>query len=101
MSNRKRLRFVTLLAGSGLLSLAGIVSAALSTPSTIPERSIVWVYYTSLCEKPLDTSNCRQIPQPVRPAFNSLEACSAYREADLAAARNPRLLGSCLKQREA
>jgi hypothetical protein len=89
-----------------LLPLAGVTAVlsllafgyAQSNPS---EPAAIWVYYTSMCERPGDASACTEIPQPVRRSFDSLEACSAYRNADLGKAANPRLMGSCLRQHEA
>lgn len=101
MSKKKQPRLAGLLFGSGLLSVAGILSFMVSSPPDLPENSIIWVYYTSQCSKPLDSSDCHEVPQRVRPAFDSLEACADHRESDLSAIADQRVMGSCLKQREA
>jgi len=72
--------------------------AARSRPA---DGTVIWVYYTSLCSAPGDSSSCTEIKQSVRRAFETEDACSAYRNIDLSQANNPRLLGSCLRQHEA
>ena len=61
---------------------------------------VIWVYYTSLCVNPGDTSDCTEVKQTNRRAFDSQEACSAYRDIDLSHHRDPHLMGSCLRQHE-
>jgi len=88
-------------------AFGGFLALGHATPSrTVAEQAfenhgIVWVYYTSVCAKPGDSSHCRQTSTSFRPSFPSLQACSAFRDADLSQHGNPRLLGSCLRQREA
>lgn len=69
----------------------------LGGPTTEP----VWVYYTSICAKAGDSSDCQIVKVPVRPRFTTAEACSAHRDVDLSEKANPRLMGSCLRQFEA
>lgn len=61
----------------------------------------VWVYYTSLCARPGDASECTVVQTSQRPTFGSHQACSAHRDSDLGREPNPRLMGSCQKQHEA
>jgi hypothetical protein len=61
---------------------------------------VVFVYFPSLCAAPGDSSNCREIPRPARPAFRSMAACSAYADAQLRQENNPRIMASCMKQWE-
>jgi hypothetical protein len=70
---------------------------ARSRPS---DSKVVWVYYTSLCETPGDSTTCTEEKQVARRAFDSVEACAAYRDIDLGHFNNPRLMGSCLRQHE-
>jgi hypothetical protein len=89
-----------LLLGGGITVAASLAygHVARSKPT---DDAAIWVYYTSLCQTPGDTTSCTEIKQPVRRAFESEQACSAYRAIDLDRANNPRLLGSCLRQHEA
>ena len=61
---------------------------------------IVYVYFPSLCAAARDASDCREIPRPVRPAFDSMAACSAYADVELQRENNPRIMASCMKQRQ-
>ena len=65
------------------------------------EAAVVFVYFPSLCATPLDASDCRELPQSARPAFGSMAACFAYADRELARVQDPRVLASCLKQKEA
>jgi hypothetical protein len=85
----------------GAAIVAGFLAYGHTAPAQAPGGTIIWVYYTSLCAAPGDDSACTEIKQPVRRSFDSLEACSAYRDTDLGRAANPRVLGSCLRQHEA
>jgi hypothetical protein len=87
------------LAGAGLV--ATLLAGRHGTSSDPPDQGVVWVYYTSLCAEPGDNRACSEIRQPIRQAFDRLEACDAYRTRDLDRAGNPRLLGSCLRLHEA
>jgi hypothetical protein len=85
----------------GFLALGHATPSRASASDATAGRGIVWVYYTSLCAAPGDSSDCKQVSVPARRSFPSLEACSAFRNVDLSQNHNPRLLGSCLRQREA
>ena len=63
-------------------------------------EGIVYVYFPSLCAAPGDARDCREIAQTHRPSFESMAACWVHADAELARAGDPRLLASCLKQRE-
>ena len=89
-----------LLLGGGI-TVAGCLAYGQVARSSPADDSIIWVYYTSLCETPGDSRSCTEIRQSVRRAFENEQACSAYRDIDLSRADNPRLLGSCLRQHEA
>src|ERR1700722_1639832 len=84
---------------------AGIIAGVLGThrggPVPSPDGDgVVFVYFPSLCAAPGDSSNCREIPHPERPAFSTMAACSAYADVQLRQENNPRLMASCMKQRE-
>jgi hypothetical protein len=70
------------------------------TPNMVHQDAI-WVYFASICAQPGDASDCRPIEGAPRTVFGSHDACADHRDAELARAANPRLLGSCLRQREA
>jgi len=61
---------------------------------------IIYVYFPSLCAAPGDASNCKELPRPSRPAFSSMAACSAFADAELKSEHDPRVMASCMKQRE-
>jgi hypothetical protein len=61
---------------------------------------IVYVYYPSMCATPGDSSDCKEIQRPSRPAFSSMAACSAYADIELKSSHNPRVMASCMKERE-
>jgi len=61
----------------------------------------IWVYYTSLCPRPHDASECVVQHDGDRPVFTDHQTCASHRDRDLANASNPRLLGSCRKQHAA
>jgi hypothetical protein len=61
---------------------------------------VVYVYFPSLCAAPRDASDCREIPGPVRPSFDTMAACSAYADGELRRESNPRIMASCMRQRE-
>ena len=102
------MRLIGLLRSPLVLPLAFAVSMATWLATAVSHRTpqrqddgVVWVYVSALCASPGDASDC----QPNGPAairtFGTREACAAYLDADLRRAGNPRLMGSCLRQREA
>jgi len=86
--------------GAALTITSVLVTHRGGPPPNIEGAGIVFVYFPSLCAAPGDARDCREIPQPVRPSFASMAECSAYAESRLREASNPRLMASCLKQRE-
>jgi hypothetical protein len=83
------------------LTVASVLVSQRAGPAPDPEGvGIVYVYFPSLCAAPGDSRDCRELPRPARPAFESMAACSAYADTELRQAHNPRLMASCLKQRE-
>lgn len=81
--------------------VAAVLVTHRSRPTPNPEADgVVFVYFPSLCANPGDASNCREIPGPARPAFSTMAACSAYADVQLRHENNPRLMASCMKQRE-
>lgn len=85
----------------GAAAVAGFLAYGHTVSTPAANDRVIWVYYTSLCVRPGDASECTEVKQSVRRAFDSLETCSAYRDADLRQAGNPRLLGNCQRQHEA
>lgn len=84
---------------------AATVASVLVTQHTgaVPNlegEGIVYVYFPSLCAAPGDARDCREIAQPARPAFASMDACWVHADAELSRAGNPRVLASCQKERE-
>jgi hypothetical protein len=83
------------------LAVASVLLEQRSGPAPNPEGAgIVYVYFSSLCAMPGDASDCHEIPQPKRPSFGSMAACSAHADVELQMAHNPRVMASCMKQRE-
>jgi hypothetical protein len=89
------------LALGGALTIAAVLVAHRGGPVPSQEADgVIFVYFPSLCAAPGDASNCREIPRPARPAFNTMAACWAYADVQLRQENNPRLMASCMKQRE-
>jgi hypothetical protein len=89
------------LALGGALVVAAVLVTHRAGPAPSPEGDgVIFVYFPSLCAAPGDSSNCREIPHPERPAFGTMAACSAYADVQLRQENNPRLMASCMKQRE-
>src|SRR5258708_4806549 len=89
------------LAFGGALIVAAVLVTHRGGPPASPDGDgVVFVYFPSMCAAPGDASNCREIPRPARPAFGSMAACSAYADAQLRQENNPRLMASCMRQRE-
>jgi hypothetical protein len=83
------------------LVVAAVLVTHRGSPAPNPEGDgVVFVYFPSLCANPGDATNCREIPRPARPAFSTMAACSAYADVQLRQENNPRLMASCMKQRE-
>ncbi len=83
------------------LAVTGTLVANRGETVTNPEGpGIVFVYFPSLCAAPGDSRDCQEIKQSSRPSFNSMAACSAYADIQLRNENNPRLMASCMKQRE-
>lgn len=86
----------------GVTAVVSVLAMGHGVPSPFADQDkIIWVYYTSLCANAGDSSDCKLVTGSERPAFESHDACSSFRDADLGREHNPRLMGSCLKQREA
>ena len=81
------------------LAVASVLGAHRGTSSPGLE-GVIYVYYGSLCAAPGDSSACEEIARSHRPSFESMAACWAYADVELSRAQNPRLLASCLRQRE-
>ena len=83
------------------LAVAVGLGAQRSGPAPNPEGpGIVYVYFPSLCAAPGDPSDCREIPHPPRPSFDTMAACWAYADGALRQENNPRIMASCMKQRQ-
>lgn len=77
---------------------------ATAVANRAPHRSedgVVWIYVSALCSSAGDPSDCRPTGQSAIRRFDSRDACVAHMDADLKAAGNPRLMGSCLHRPEA
>jgi len=83
------------------LTVAAVLVTHRGGPAPNPEGAgIVYVYFPSLCAVPGDARDCRELPGRDRPAFRSMAACSAHADVELNREHNPRLMASCMKQRE-
>ena len=61
----------------------------------------VWVYVTALCAAAGDPSDCHPASSVPGPSFKSRAVCAAHLDQDLGRAGNPRLMGGCLRRKEA
>ena len=86
--------------GAALAVAVMLVTQRGNPVSNLEGPGIVFVYFPSLCATPGDDRDCHEIPGSRRPAFDSMAACSAFADVQLRQEQNPRLLASCLKQRE-
>jgi len=86
--------------GAALAVATTLVTHRGQPVANIEGPGIVYVYFPSLCAAPGDASDCHEIRQSARPAFESMAACSAYADVQLRTENNPKLLASCMKQRE-
>ncbi len=83
------------------LAFASVLGARTSGPAPTAEgQGVVYVYFSSVCAAPGDARDCKELPQPVRPSFESMAACTAHANVVLGEQHNPRLLASCMKVRE-
>lgn len=83
------------------LAVASVLVTHRGTPVATPGgEGVVYVYFPSLCAADGDSRECRELPQSERPAFGSMAACSAYADVQLRRENNPKLMASCMKQRE-
>jgi hypothetical protein len=87
--------------GAALAVTSVLVSHRGEPASNLDGVGVVYVYFPSLCAAPGDSRDCHEIPRPVRPSFDSMAACSAYADVELNQAHNPRIMASCMRQREA
>ena len=86
--------------GAALAVASVLVTHRGERASNLEGAGIVYVYFPSLCAAPGDSSDCHEVQQPARPSFDSMAACSAYADVELQQAHNPRVMASCMKQRE-
>ena len=83
------------------LAVATVLLTHRDGPTPDPDGpGVVYVYFPSLCAEPGDPSDCHEISRPPRPSFDSMAACSAHADAELRQEHNPRLMASCMRQRE-
>ena len=66
----------------------------------IEGEGVVFVYFPSQCATAGDSSDCHEIKQEVRPAFETQADCFKHADIDLSKASDPARMGSCMKQRE-
>jgi hypothetical protein len=84
------------------MAVSGVLAAQRVGPAPNPEGSgVIYVYFPSLCAAPGDPTDCHELPRPARPAFQSMAACSAHADVELQQAHDPRVMATCMKQREA
>jgi len=86
--------------GATLAVASVLVSHRAGPAANFEETGVVYVYFPSLCAAPGDPSDCRELPRPARPSFDSMAACSAYADSELRQEHNPRIMASCMKERE-
>jgi hypothetical protein len=87
---------------SVVAAVAGVLAMQRSGPEPNPEGvGVIYVYFPSLCAAPGDARDCHEMRQPVRPSFESMAACSAFADVELRREHDPRVMASCMKEREA
>ncbi len=86
--------------GAALAVTSVLVTHRAEPADRLDSSGVVYVYFPSLCAAPGDASDCHEIPRPVRPSFDSMAACSAYADVQLRLEHNPRMMASCMRQRE-
>jgi hypothetical protein len=86
--------------GAALAVASVLVTHRADSASNLEGAGIVFVYFPSLCAAPGDSRDCHEIRQPARPSFGSMAACSAYADVELKQVHNPKVMASCMKQRE-
>jgi hypothetical protein len=82
------------------LAVASLLLTHREGPAPPEGLGVVFVYFPSICAQAGDPSDCHEISGSARPSFESMAACSAYADAELRHESNPRLMASCMKQRE-
>jgi hypothetical protein len=86
--------------GAAVAVASVLVTHRAEPASDVDGDGIVYVYFPSMCAAPRDSSDCREIPRPVRPSFDSMATCSAYADVELRRENDPRIMASCMKQRQ-
>jgi len=83
------------------LAVASVLVTHRGEPAADPQgKGIVFVYFPSLCAAAHDARDCHEISRPERPGFESMAACSAYANMELRRESNPRIMASCMQERE-
>ena len=101
MSIKRIMKLRLCLSFGAALTVASFLVSHRAGPAPNPEGAgIVYVYFPSLCEAPGDARHCEEVSRPHRPSFESMAACFAFADIELKQEQNPRLLASCLRQRE-
>jgi hypothetical protein len=83
------------------LAVTSLLIAHRDGPPPAPEEGVVFVYFPSMCAAPGDASDCHEMTRSVRPAFQSMTACFAHADQELARMHDPRVLASCLREKRA
>jgi hypothetical protein len=86
--------------GAALAVTSVLISERGGSITNLEGAGVVYVYFPSMCAAPGDASDCHEMARPERPAFSSMAECSAYADVELQRENNPRLLASCMKERE-
>lgn len=101
MSTRRAVTTRFCLSLAAALAIASLLAMHRGGAAPEPvEHGVVFVYFPSLCAAPGDPRDCHEIRRLARPAFASMAACSAFADRQLHAEHNPRLMASCMKERE-
>lgn len=86
--------------GAALTVASVLVTHRAGPAASLDAAGIVYVYFPSLCAEPGDARDCHEVPRPVRPSFESMAACSEHADSELRLEHNPRLMASCMRERE-
>jgi hypothetical protein len=101
MTIKKLMTMRLCLSFGAALSVASVLVSQRTGPApNLEGQGIVFVYFPSMCAAANDASNCHVMVRPERPAFSSMQDCWAHADAELRRANDPRVLASCMKERE-
>ena len=86
--------------GAALTFASVLLTHREGPPPEAEKKGEVFVYFPSMCAAPGDARDCKEMPQPFRPGFETMKDCFAYADVELARANDPKVLASCKREKE-